>query len=240
MKIKLILCLAFTFVLSLSVFSNKNKTINFVTDPEKQGGFLLEITKAAFEKVGYTVNVQFQPWARALHNVTEGNDEALLGARYDTERAKAILYSDAIGKSYMEFYKMKNTRISYTKLEDLKPYSIGTIQKAVYTPEFDSASYLKKEPVYNFLQNIKKLISGRIQLFLEKRSVVLYAIKTQFPECLGKIDYLEPPLKEMLYYNCFSRKIPGYEQKAGDFNTGLKMIIRDGTFKKIMDSNLHE
>lgn len=239
-KIGWFTCVILIYLLSFSMFAANDKSVNFVTDQEKDGGFLLAITKEAFSRVGYKVNVEYMPWVRALNNVMEGSSEALLGAQYSEERAAKMQYTDVVGQSEMVFFKMKDTKINYSKLEDLKPYVIGTITTSVYTPEFDAASYLKKESVTDYLQNIQKLISGRIQLFLEKKYVVLNTVKTRYPDYYGKINYLQPPLKELKFYNCFSKKIPGYKQKVADFNRGLSMIIKDGTFKKIMDQELHE
>lgn len=230
----------FLMIFLCGTLTAATKTINFVTDKEKDGGFLLAITKEAFSRVGYTVNVEYLPWARALNNVMTGESEALLGAQYTDERAKNMAYSNLVGESPMVFFKMKSNNISYNKLQDLSNYTIGTIVNSAYTSEFDSATYLKKVAVSDFTSNIKNLIGEKIQLFVEKKYVVLNAIKTQFPNYYGKIDYLPKPLKEMKFYNTFSKKSPDYQQKLNDFNKGLDMIKKDGTFDKIMDKDLHE
>lgn len=216
------------------------KTVKFVTDPEKENGFLLAITKAAFEKMGYTVQVQFMPWARGLAAVMSGEAEALLGAQYTDERAARMLYSDVIGRSEMVFFKLKETKVTFRKLEDLKGLTIGTIVQSTYTPEFDGAPYLKKEAVTDYVTNVKKLLMRRIPLFLEKKYVVLNTLRTQFPAEADTVDYLPAPLKELKFYDCFSKAVPGYEQKAKDFDAGLAQIVKDGTYQAIMNKGMHE
>jgi len=227
-------------IVALSMATVNAKTITFVTDKEKEGGFLIEVTQAAFAKTGYEVKVQYLPWARALSNVMNGDSEALLGVYHTDERAKAMLFSNVIGRSDMVFFKLKTSKIVFDKLEDLKPYRIGTILGASYPPEFDNAPFLNKEPVSDYVQNIRKLFGGRFELFLEKKYVVLNALKTQFPDDYAKVDFLPKPLRENKYYNAFSRKHPDYEKSVADFNKGLKMIIDDGTFDAIMKKELHE
>jgi polar amino acid transport system substrate-binding protein len=227
-------------ILSGAQAADNAKTVNFVTDSEKSGGFLIEVTKAAFEKVGYRINVQFLPWARALHNTTAGQAEALLGVYYSPERAQTLQYSDSIGVSELVFFKLASTPIAYSKLQDLRPYVIGTIIGAAYPAEFEAAHYLKKAPETNFQTNLKKLLAGRIALMLEKRRVIQNALTTEYPQWKEQVVALEPPLASRKFYNAFSKKMPGYQQKVADFNKGLALIARDGTLRKIMSRHLHE
>jgi polar amino acid transport system substrate-binding protein len=216
------------------------KSVRFVTDKEKEGGYVLAITKAAYEKMGYQVEVSFQPWARALNSVMTGEEEALMGAQYLDERAVKMQYSELVAQSEMVFFKLKETKISYAQLPDLKNYTVGIIADGAYTPEFDSAAYIKKEPVPDYLTNIRKLLAKRIPLFVEKKAIVIDTLKTQFSADADKVDYLSPPLKVFKFFNCFSKTKSGYEQKVADFNTGLALIMKDGTYKAIMDKGLHE
>jgi polar amino acid transport system substrate-binding protein len=220
--------------------SDASKSVHFVTDPEKDGGFLIEITRAAFQRMGYTVTVQFMPWLRALRSVESGNAEALLGAYHTAERAERMQYTDSIGVSEIVFFKRKDSDIAYSRLEDLKPYSIGTIIGASYTPEFDAAAYLNKEAVSSHERNINKLLAGRVALLVEKRLVVLNTLAALHSEAAANVIALEPPLKTALFFNAFSRKFPDYQRKVADFNTGLEMIRKDGTVKKILANAMHE
>lgn len=216
------------------------ETVHFVTDPEKNGGYLIEITRAAFERVGYKVEIEFVPWARALNSVISGTSEALLGVYYNDARAEKMLYTDSIGTSDLVFFKLKGADIAFTSLDALKTQRIGTIQGAYYTPEFDQAAFLKKDPVSDYRLNIRKLLAGRVSLIVEKRAVVLNALATEFPESKDKIEALEPPLTTARFFNAFARNYPHAEQKVADFNRGLKLIAADGALKAIMDRHLHE
>ena len=57
----------------------------------------------------------------------------------------------------MVFFKMKDNKINYSKLEDLKPYIIGTITNSIYTGFFEvDRSFLAHQ------SNKKPLISERL------------------------------------------------------------------------------
>ena len=224
---------------TLPLFS-QNKTIDITSDYEKEGGFILEINKAAFEKMGYTVNISLKPWARALTMVMTGKVEVLFGAKYTDERAEKMAYSPVVATSEMVLFKLKENNISYNSMSDLKDYKIGTIIYGAYPEIFSNATFLDKVPVSDFQTNIKKLIAKRVDLFIEKKDVVLYSLKTEFPESVNTIDYITTPIEETKYYTCFSKDIPGYEEKLNDFIKGLQMIKNDGTYDKIMALGLHE
>jgi polar amino acid transport system substrate-binding protein len=218
----------------------QTKTVTFVTDKEKEGGYLCAITTAALNRAGYEVNIKFQPWARALKDVMDGTSQALLGCFYSDSRAKEMQYTKSIASSDIVFYKRKDSKATFTKMVDLRPFTIGTINCAVYTPEFDTASFIKKEPVATPVQNIKKLLAGRIDLFIENRAVVQRLLANEFSAESSKIVAIDPPLVTNKFYNAFSKKRLGYEQIVADFNKGLAQIRDDGTLRKILDQNLHE
>jgi polar amino acid transport system substrate-binding protein len=220
--------------------ADSSSAVDFFTDKEKEGGFLVEITRESFQRVGYTVNIHYVPWARALQSVMAGHGEALLGAQYNPERALKMQYTDLVGRSEMVFFKLKSSNIAYSRLEDLRGATVGTIVDSAYTPEFDAAKFILKDPVSDYDVNIKKLLLGRVSLILEKKTIVLKTLAIRYPLSADSVVMLDKPLKIDLFYNAFSKSFPGYEKKISDFNRGLNLITKDGTLKKIMEKNLHE
>ena len=166
--------------------------------------------------------------------------EALLGAYYNDERAAKMRYSDTIAKTDMLFFTLKGSPIVYRGIEDLRPYTVGTIIAADYPAEFNAAQFIRKEPVPDHVTNIRKLLGGRIDLFVEKKYVVLNTLRTQFPADAERIEALPVPLRENRYFNAFSRAFPENERITADFNKGLALIIADGTYEAIMERGLHE
>lgn len=224
----------------LTCAADDDRSVSFVTDHEKQDGMLVEITTEALRRMHYTVSIRYMPWARALQTVLAGQAEALLGAYHTDERAQKLLYTDSIGSSDILFFKLRSSPIHYERLEDLAGYAIGTVNGAAYTPEFDHATYLRKETAPNYSTNIRKLLIGRVPLIVEKRAVMLKALQEQYPEVADNVVALDKPLTTAKFFNAFSRKYPTAERKVADFNTGLMLITNDGTLQKIMDKKMHE
>jgi polar amino acid transport system substrate-binding protein len=200
-------------------------------------GYVAEITKTALERVGYTMQIDFVPWKRVLHDASNGYYNAVLGLYYSDERAEWMVYSEPIAAVQLVFFEKKGRNIRWSKLEDLKSFTIGTELGFVYTDEFDNADYLTKEPVRNAELNLKKLLGNRIDLVAASRNVFLHWINTKFPDKLDQISIVPKQITENKIYNGFSRKDPKYYVYVRDFNRGLDMIKADGTLDKIMEKH---
>lgn len=232
----------FVSILMLFHFSEvsaEDNKIIFFTDAHKKGGYLEAVTKEAFKKAGYRIQIKYMPWKRALVEVMKGENEALMAAYFTAERAEKMSYTDSIGQTEIVFFKLKEHDIKYSRLEDLIHYRIGMIRGAVISEAFDNAEYLDKKEESTPDVNIIKLLKGRIDLLVEQRKVIQTCLRERFPESADSLVALDPPLKISEYHNAFSKRYPGYEKKVQDFNTGLQMIKKDGTYQRIIDSHEH-
>ncbi len=226
---------------SMAIAEEKN--VSLITEPSwvpfygeelKNGGYLTEIIRQAFKVKGYNITVDWKPWARAVSECESGLYDGLLGTYYNEERAKKLAYSDPIDKDEIVFFSKKGRGIKYKKLTDLKPYVIGTGIGFTYTKEFDSADYLEKEPVFKTDLNILKLVHNRIDLLVDSKKVVLYIIQTKLPEHTGALEILTPELETQDFHIGFSKKKPHHKQLVQDFNQGLEIIRKNGTFDEII------
>jgi len=206
----------------------------YVGEVLPQYGFTTAIVSEAFKRAGYEVKVDFMPWTRVLQETEAGNYDAAYPEYYSEERVKTFFLSDPLASGPLGFYKRKADNITYTKLDDLKPYRIGVVLGYINTPEFDAADYLKKEATNSDEQNLRKLLLGRIDLVVIDKFVAQYLIKTSIPEAVGTLEFMEPPLLEQSLYVIFSRQVAGSEQKLQAFNAALKTMREDGTLERIL------
>ncbi|MCP4119838.1 MAG: amino acid ABC transporter substrate-binding protein [Desulfobacteraceae bacterium] len=200
----------------------------------KNNGFIAEITRAAFKKAGYEIEIKFMDWNRAMQMAKKGKYDGIVGAYFSEERANFFKYPDSIGNVEVVLCGRKGDNIKFTSLEDLKPYKIGVLRGYVNSKEFDAASFLKKEPVEKTEINIKKLLKGRVDLIVDSKAVLQDRINRNFKNAVGKFEFLTPALQTNKLYTILSKTVPGYEKKAEDFNKGLKMILEDGTVIEIL------
>lgn len=197
-------------------------------------GFVAEIIREAFKRSGYELQLDFYPWARVVKLASEGKYDGYAPEYYSEEIKQHSVFSDPFKGGPLGFFKRKDEDINYSNLEDLKPYRIGVVRGYVNTAEFDAADYLEKDEAVDDLTNLRKLLKKRINLAVMDKYVGAYLLKQNMPDEAGDLVFLEPPLKVLDLYVCFSLKAPEYEAKLKAFNEGLKQIKDDGTFDAIL------
>ncbi len=197
------------------------------------GGFMTEIVIEAFKRVGYDVDVTFQPWKRALLEAKVGKHDGIYTLWYREEREEWFVYSDPISPaSEVGFYRRKGEDISFETFEDLKPYTIGVGRGYVTPPGFDEAS-LKTSSATDDEQNLRKLRAGRINLALTDKLVAKYVIYTKIPDAFSDLEWLPPTLHTETNHLALSKKSVNYKTILADFNRGLREIEADGTLEAI-------
>ena len=196
-------------------------------------GYVAEAVRAAFERRGYRVEIEFFPWNRAVAMAHDGKVDGYFPEYYSDEVAKDYILSEKFPGGPVGFFKRKDKDISFAKLEDLKGYCIGVVEGYVNTAEFDAASYLTKDESVDDLMGLKKLLAGRTDLFFCDKFVGNYIGKKNFPDQLAEIEFMSPILEDKPLYICFSRATPDGQQVAEDFNKGLAEITADGTLEAL-------
>ncbi len=205
----------------------------YVGEKLKNYGFTSEIICKAFKRAGYVAKFSFMPPKRVMQAVESGEYDAGYPAYYSTERAGRFDYSDPFAAGPVGFYKRRDRKISYNVLQDLAPYKIGVCLGFAYPKDFEAADYLKKEVAPDEKANLRKLLKGRIDLFLTDKLAAKTAINQFLPEGKAVLEFMEPPLEVRKLHLIFGKKRDN-KQKLKAFNGGLKMIIEDGTVGKIM------
>ncbi len=236
----------FLLLLLGNILFAQNKTIVLANETSwaphygkelKNGGYTTEIIFEAMKAVGYKVETKWMNWNRAVALATKGIYDGLGACYYNEKRANNFVFTDTIGATQTVFFKLKNTDIRYSKLEDLKSYKIGTAKGYGYPKKFTDASYLKTIDTPKIEFNIRKLLNKRIDLVIGSKKVTQHLLNNSYPKDKQKIGIMQPAIDSMPLYVAFSKNNIGYKQKVKDFNKGLKIIKSNGTFDKILEKH---
>ena len=219
----------------ISLVAGQNYYPYYAEDLEN-GGVITQIITEAFRREKYQINVRFIPWARAVHEVKTGKRDGIYGIWYRKEREEWIVYSDPLFLSKTMFLKRKENPISFKKLEDFGPHTIGIVRGYSYPKSFQEATYLRTIPAADNLSNMKLLTYKRIDLILIEQGVGSYLMNT-LPELKNeKLEWLEPPLEVLPHHIGFSKKDKNHQRNLEAFNKGLGEIKADGTMRKIINA----
>ncbi len=217
------------------------KTVSLVTskfppymDPElADNGLLVAITRAAFNKVGYKLKLNYRPWADILLDVKPGQYDGILGVWFRPERQAWLAYSQPIGVNRIVLFKHRDFLFEFTGFDSLKPYTIGVVSGYASTPEFAAAN-LNLAGVTGDEENVDKLVNRRVDFTLMDDMVMHKLMKKKYPD-LNVLEEVGLVVESEDTFVGFYRSSPDFQQALTDFNRGLAEIRQDGTFANIMN-----
>lgn len=213
-------------------------TINwapFYGDTLEEHGFFTALVRAAFRAGGHDAEARFIPWKRALLTVARADEDVLMGAYYNDERAKTYHYSEPIFPVKLVLAAHNRTGLKrYETLRDLAGYRFATGLGWYYGEEFEQADYLMKEVAADQIQSIKKLFGQRADIVAGSEVVIRYEIDRDPNFDINDVTFLKP---DLTYENLFiltSRDLPDGATLIEDFNRGLAIIRSNGEFEAIL------
>ncbi len=239
---------------SLCYISGEDKTVSLATlnwapyidETLENNGFVYEIVETVFKRSGYTIEVNFYPWARSVIVVESGSMDALFPEYYGEERLESFVFSAPFADGPVGLYKRVDLDVDWTvdpskkqteALRHLKEYKFGTVRGYINTEEFDNADFLNKEETTSDESNILKLKGKRIDFIFIDKFVAQHLINTKYPEYKDTLEFMEPPMDNNQFYLAFSKNSPDHLEKLDAFNRGLKIIRDDGTYDKILEKH---
>lgn len=227
-----------------------------------QKGLCASIVRMAFEKAGYTVDIEFHNWDKSMEMAKNGKADGLFPTYYTEDRQEHFLYSEPIGQSPLGLVKMRpvhsfspggieydkdrkfkkeliqfktDPRVDQTQaLRELQQYQFGVGREYANTPEFDAADFLTKKEVSDDMENILQLLQGDVQLIVIDKYVAKNIIAKKFPWRSGDIEFMHPPLALKDLHLTISKKTENAEKKLEDFNRGLKILEEEGQIARLL------
>lgn len=208
-------------------------------DPKSdRQGYMVDIVRAVFEPLGYTVDYNILPWSRALNETRSGQHDAVLGAGRDD--AKDFVFGLPLGLSGSVLAQRRGYGFHYQGPASLQGHRLGAAQDYAYDPELDAyiqaaagqmnaVQLLTGENVASL--NLRKLAGGRIDLVLEDSYVLAYALGlTRLSEM---IDVQPVGVRSPLYI-AFSPNRAGSRHLAGLLDNGVRQLRSDGRLARIL------
>ena len=205
-----------------------------------KGGYVTEIARQALNRKGYTMEIDFFPWKRAMHLTRNGRYMGLFGCWVNDEFRKAYLISKETMASADGHFLSPTATDGPIDLrpEDLIGKKVGMVRGYAVSESlgnlFNSGQVIKVE-----VARVKQLLEmirweDRIDIILENYHVAEYTSKKHFPEIdfdlkkVGK-DHIDGGL-----YICWSDSGVVTQGLRSDFDDAIGEMRKDGTLLKIM------
>mgnify|MGYP000580848667 FL=1 len=214
----------------------------------KEGGYVLQLVTAAFKATGYKVKYHYLPWQRGYKDSSEGLYDATAFYVCTDERKKLFFCSlSAVSKDrFIFFRKASAEKPKWSELSDLRNVSIGLTLGYFYDKDFYELSKVKERnitlsPVKTDIQNMKKLASGKIDLFPLDKNVGLFLLR----ERLSKAERIKIAYDDQVIFNqtahiLFPKKSKNSSMYRNAFDRGMNIISNNGIKDKIISDSLIE
>ncbi len=200
-------------------------------------GISTEIVKQALQRAGITIaggRVRLMPWARAYYTVQHSRNTLIYTILRTPERESLFKWvGPLVPPDSFYFFKLASRHdIRLRSLVDARPYRIGILKDSVH------GQFLRRhgfgvsslDPVSYQVQNLKKLLSGRVDLIVDvERTVRLRAERLGIPyETFAKALFLF----RQEYYMAFNRETP--DTLVRQVGAALAAMKKDGTVEAIL------
>jgi len=199
-------------------------------------GAASDVVATALRGAGYDVSITIEPWARIPSDLQHGHFDGVVAIWRTEERDRLVLYSDAYYTNKIVVLARKDSTQAFTGPPDLAGKVIGVGRGYDYTQSFMDDNSFAKEPAMTALQNIKKLLAGRVDMIIEDVCIVRYELERgpEGQELLGQVKIFPTPLYEIPLYFGMSKTFPDAPAVIEQFNRSLGDMKKSGAIDAIL------
>lgn len=209
----------------------------FYADNLPEKGFFSAIVREAFKRAGYEIQIEFQPWKRALESTKKGSYDGLLGVYFTEERTDFLAYSEPVLDIKDVFVAMDKKHLDYQELEELRSLSVAAVRGSLYADELNKLGFKVIES-NDDLQAFRMLGRGRVDLVLsgEKHYLHLMDTEAELKQYKDSFVILTKPYATNPLFVPIRRSKENSHIIIQAFNEALSDMKQDGSFKTIIQA----
>lgn len=210
-------------------------------------GIVVEITRVAFERAGYTAAFTFYPWKRLLATAQDGTVDAALGVSYTEDRAAYFAYpaNPTFEDRKVVFYQTGQDVLDTFSgdLSELCPHKVGVLSGSYLEERLRATGCARLDSANDVTLNLRKLLGGRFPYLLESELSVRHLLAgPEFSdEERAAIAAYPTPFEIDKNYTIFSKQAiadtPELEAAMQAFDASLAAMKADGTYDTILQAH---
>ena len=243
-------CIVLLIIMLNSLAIADDKVIVLAADPwcpwncedKNKPGIAVELAQAIYEPLGYKVQYVSMPWSRAMDEAAKGHVTGVVGADKGIPELKDFIFPNEALSHADDVYVLKaDSKFIYKNIDSLKGKTFGIVANYHFQDEIgkyiednynNSQIVSQVNGIDGVRQNLKKLMDGRIDIYIDNRYVILYNAQQ-----LGIKDKLKigGTLKEDWdLYIAFSPVTREAKTLAKIYDEGVARLKDSGEYKKII------
>ena len=235
--VKLIACI---FCLSAMVMSAQAENFEIMTEEYppfnytedgKLTGLSSEVMVELLKRMGHPEDIKVVPWSRG-YNLIQKKEGMILFSMTRTEQRESLFkWVGPVAENKWVFFAKKGSGVQINSLDDArKVKKIGTYKDDAAEAYLKEQGFTNIESVVNDQANVKKLMAGRINLWIVGQLQGLFKAKS----AIGDARFLEKvfDVKETQLYIAFSKSASDAE--IAKWQAELDRMKADGTYDAIL------
>ncbi|GAA60282.1 polar amino acid transport system substrate-binding protein [Pseudoalteromonas sp. BSi20652] len=220
-------------------------------------GWVYQFSIALLNNKGYSVYIEFLPWARAVRNVELGKADILIPEYFieDTApsdyvngktRRELLGLSNSFKGGEIAFLKRKGDTDRFTgNLKSLKGQKIGVVRGYQNTPEFDAMMDNDEFEIITSvddLQLVQLLVAKRVDLIIGDPEVLKFSVsysslnKSEKKYLLSSVEQESISLQYNPLYFAISKLTPNWLLILEHINEGLYQFHNSGEMDRIINT----
>ncbi len=239
-------CIIWLSGLGISKLYANEPVVKIVGDPwppwmqqekgAKPTGYAIEIVQELFKRLNLNIDIRIVPFKRALAKVKYGEADAILMVAKNKERSQYMLFNIPMKETLFHLYHTDTLKnFGWQKWQELQPYKIGIVGGFNYGKDWDNArkkySY-KTFEVTKDIQNIGKLLNGRVDLIILEKSNAIALFKGNL-KFKNQLKPAEKPIFEAINHLGISKK-SFLASKITMIHETLQKMKKDGTYAQTL------
>lgn len=201
-------------------------------------GIGIDLARKVFEPMGYKIRYVIVPWTQAVDDVHKGRIHAIVGANHHDD--SGLIFPDsAIYRITDDFFVRETSAWRYQGPHTLKDKRIGMVEGYGYgdvvTQFIDQNKRTANVLFYAsgnnpLMENVDMLINGKLDVVVENRAVMNYAMKNS--DKRSKIKWAGSVEQDPVYI-AFSPAMANSKELASYYDGAIRRMRADGSLNKL-------
>lgn len=214
-----------------SLMTENYPPFNYIDEEGTLTGFSTEVVRELCRRVGHPGDISLVPWSRGYNMVLSSSEQILFSMSRTDTRENLFRWVGPLASYEVVFFAKAGSGLSFESEEELKAVpSIGSGQNTSTPQELKKRGFKNLDLVADSSLNARKLVDGRITLWLSGRLSGIYRARQQGIDP-AQMEVVSVFRRESLYI-AFSRDTP--DAVINRWQGALDAMKAEGRYEEIL------
>jgi polar amino acid transport system substrate-binding protein len=218
---------------ALQGFTENLPPLNYA-GPAGAGGFSVELLRLMASEAGLSLDIQVQPWVRAMRSAAEANNTVLFSLARLPEREALFQWVGPISERRIVIYRLKQRAdIRFSSLEQLRGLRIGAVRESAAAKRLLGLGLVPEvdiEWALDDASNLRKLLAGRMDLLVMLDWAAAWNLREHKLPFASLTELAALDTSNAYWYGLHPNSDPATRQRL---QTALDRLKRDGRYAKL-------